>query len=193
MVTYVRTLPAVIGLLIAFSTGTASADIYKYVDEEGIPHYTNINSDRRYKLYMRYHNNPTLYMEDYQEAISSASEKYGIESSLIKAVILAESAGNHRAVSSKGAQGLMQLMPYTADELSVNDPLEPEDNIFGGTKYLSKLMDRFKKDVKLVLAAYNAGPENVEKYKGVPPFEETKTFIERVMKYYSEYKSGARR
>lgn len=192
MVSYARILPAITVLLIALSTGSTSADIYKYVDEEGIPHYTNINSDRRYKLYMRYHNNPALYIDENHDAIDKASKKYGIDSSLIKAVIRAESAFNSRATSKKGAQGLMQLMPYTAEYLSVEDAYEPEENIFGGAKYLSMLMERFKNNTELVLAAYNAGPENVEKYKGVPPFEETKNFIKKVMTYYNQYKSGYR-
>ena len=182
-----------VSLLIALSAGTAKAEnIYRYKDENGVWHFSNINSDRRYKLYLRYHNNPKRYMDDYKDAISKASEEYGIEKSLIKAVILAESALDPNARSSKGAQGLMQLMPYTADELSVDDPYNPEDNIFGGTKYLSKLMERFNDDTQLVLAAYNAGPESVESYKGVPPFKETENFIKKVMTYYEEYKNGNR-
>jgi soluble lytic murein transglycosylase-like protein len=180
------------GLLIALTAGAASADIYRYKDENGVWHFSDINSDGRYKLYLRYHNNPAQYKKDYAAEIEQASEKYGIESSLIKAVIDAESSGNHKAVSSKGAQGLMQLMPYTADELSVDDPLDPVDNIFGGTKYLSKLMERFNNNTQLVLAAYNAGPENVEEYNGVPPFKETKNFVKKVMQYYNQYKSGTR-
>jgi len=179
-------------ILIALWAGIASADIYRYKDEEGAWHFSNYNSDRRYKLYIRYRNNPTLYINDYKKVIDQASVEYGIDSSLIKAVIHAESAFNHRATSSKGAQGLMQLMPYTADYLSVDDPYDPEDNIKGGTKYLSMLMERFKNDTQLVLAAYNAGPESVEKYKGVPPFEETKDFIKKVMTYYEQYKSESR-
>jgi len=192
MVFLKTTILTVFGIFLIASSVAATGDIYKYIDENGIPHFTNINSDRRYKLYMKYHKNPTLYIKDYTEQIQKASEKYGIESSLIKAVIHAESAFNHRAVSSKGAQGLMQLMPYTADELSVDDPYDPEDNIFGGTKYLSLLMDRFDNDKQLAIAAYNAGPESVESYKGVPPYEETKNFVKKVMKYYNEYKTGTK-
>lgn len=192
MVFFKTTILTVFGIFMIASSGAATGDIYKYIDENGVPHFTNINNDRRYKLYMKYHKNPTLYIKDYTEQIQKASEKFGIESSLIKAVIHAESSFNHRAISSKGAQGLMQLMPYTADELSVDDPYDPEDNIFGGTKYLSMLMDRFDNDKQLAIAAYNAGPESVESYKGVPPYEETKNFVKKVLKYYNEYKSGTR-
>lgn len=179
-------------ILISLWAGAASADIYRYQDEEGAWHFSNYNSDRRYKLYLKYHNNPTQYIKDYDKEINEASKEYGIDSSLIKAVIHAESAFDHKATSSKGAQGLMQLMPYTADYLSVDNPYDPEENISGGTKYLSILMERFKNDTELVLAAYNAGPESVEKYNGVPPFEETKNFIKKVMTYYDQYKSGSR-
>lgn len=183
---------ASIGILIALSAGIASADIYRFKDEDGVWHFTNINNDNRYKLYIRYHDNPTLYINDYAKAIDEASEKFGVESSLIKAVIRAESAFNHRATSSKGAQGLMQLMPYTADYLSVKDAYDPEDNIFGGTKYLSMMLKRFNNNIQHALAAYNAGPENVDAYNGMPPFEETKNFVKKVMTFYNQYKSGTK-
>lgn len=183
---------ALTGILILLSAGAASADIYRFKDENGVWHFTNINNDKRYKLYIRYHDNPTLYINDYAKTIDDASNKYGVESSLIKAVIRAESAFDHKATSSKGAQGLMQLMPYTADYLSVEDAYDPEDNINGGTKYLGMLLERFSNNTQFALAAYNAGPESVEKYNGVPPFEETKNFVKKVMSFYNQYKSGAR-
>ena len=182
---------AIIGVFVIASTSAAD-DIYRYIDENGIPHYTNIKTDRRYKLYLKFHKNPKGYINEYKDEINEASEKYGVDSSLIKAVIHAESAGDPKARSSKGAQGLMQLMPYTADYLSIDDPDDPRDNIFGGTKYLSMMLERFKQNTQFALAAYNAGPENVDTYNGVPPFEETKTFIKRVMSYYNEFKSGKR-
>jgi soluble lytic murein transglycosylase-like protein len=183
---------ALIGILISLSAGAASADIYRFRDDNGVWHFTNINNDKRYQLYIRYHDNPTLYINDYAKIIDEASEKFGVESSLIKAVIRAESAFNHRATSSKGAQGLMQLMPYTADYLSVKDAYKPEDNIFGGTKYLRMMLERFNNNTQYALAAYNAGPENVETYNGVPPFEETKNFVKKVMAFYNQYKSGTK-
>jgi soluble lytic murein transglycosylase-like protein len=177
-------------LFIASASDTVSADIYRFKDENGVWHFSNINNDSRYRLYLRYHNNPKLYISDYSSAIQEASEKYGVDTSLIKAVIHAESAFDPSATSSNGAKGLMQLMPYTAEDLAVNVD-DPTENIFGGTKYLSMMIKRFNK-IEHALAAYNAGPENVETYNGVPPFEETKTFIRRVLDYYKQYKSQAR-
>jgi soluble lytic murein transglycosylase-like protein len=181
-----------IGILIILAAGAASADIYRFRDENGVWHFSNINSDRRYRLYLKYHEHPTLFIKDYGAAIKDASKKFGVESSLIKAVIRAESAFDHKAKSSKGAMGLMQLMPYTADDLDVDDPYNPEDNIRGGTKYLSMMLERFKNNTQFALAAYNAGPENVEAYNGVPPFQETKAFVKKVMSYYNQYKSESK-
>jgi soluble lytic murein transglycosylase-like protein len=165
-------------------------DIYKYKDENGIMHFTNIRSDIRYTLYIKEaRENPDAFITKYDTIIKAASEKFSMEPSLVKAVIKTESGFDHTAVSSKGAQGLMQLMPGTAEELEVDDPYNPEKNIFGGTKYLSKMMERYNNDVRLALAAYNAGPDKVDEYKDVPPFKETKTFIERVMKYYGQYQA----
>ncbi len=167
------------------------ADIYKYKDENGIMHFTNVRSDIRYTLYIKEaRENPDAFITKYDLIIKAASKKFSMEPSLVKAVIKAESGFDHTAVSSKGAQGLMQLMPGTAEAMEVDDPYNPEKNIFGGTKYLSKMMERYNNDVRLALAAYNAGPENVDKYKNVPPFNETKTFIERVMKYYGKYQAA---
>ena len=179
--------------MLFFSSG-AFADIYRYKDKNGKWHFTNIKTDRKYKLYIREaRENPDAFIKKYDDIIKTASEKFSLEPSLVKAVIKAESGFDHKAESKKGAQGLMQLMPGTADEMEVDDPYNPEQNIFGGSRYLSKLMERYKdKENKLehVLAAYNAGPESVEKYEGVPPYKETKTFIKRVLGYYEEYKKG---
>jgi soluble lytic murein transglycosylase len=112
---------------------------------------------------------------------------------LIKAVIKAESDFNQNAVSHKGAQGLMQLMPGTAEDMKVEDPFNAEENIFGGTRYLSMMLSRFNNDMRLALAAYNAGPERVEGHRGIPPIPETKSFIEKVMQYYGRYRAGTQR
>ena len=169
----------------------SAADIYKYKDEKGVLHFTNVRSDVRYTLYIKEaQENPDAFIHKYSEIINKASEQFKLKPSLIKAVIKAESGFDHKAVSSKGAQGLMQLMPDTASDMEVDDPLNPEKNIFGGTRYLSRMMERFNNDVKLALAAYNAGPDKVDEYKGVPPFKETKTFIDKVIKYKEQYETG---
>lgn len=119
--------------------------------------------------------------------ISEAAEKFGVPENLVKAVITAESAGNPKAVSSAGAKGLMQLMDGTAKELGVGNSFDPRQNIFGGTKYLSKMLEMFDDDLQSALAAYNAGPGNVMKYGGIPPFSETQAYVRKVMKYADNY------
>jgi soluble lytic murein transglycosylase-like protein len=181
-------------LLVFPGPDMAEADIYRYRDENGVWHFTNIQSDVRYRLYIRsYPNKVTEYIRDFEGIISQASERFKVDPHLIKAVIKAESDFNHNAVSNKGAQGLMQLMPGTADAMKVGDPFNPEENIFGGTRYLSLMLARFKNDTRLALAAYNAGPERVEDHRGVPPFPETTSFIEKVMQYYARYQAGSKR
>jgi len=165
----------------------AQADIYRYIDKNGVWHFTNIKTDERYRLFVPSRKNLKKYLHDYHGIIEQASAQFGIECHLIKAVIRAESGFNHQAVSCKGAQGLMQLMPGTANDMEVQDPFDPEDNIYGGVRYLSLLLKRFNNNKMLALAAYNAGPETVESYKGVPPFPETRQFVQRVMEYYKTY------
>jgi soluble lytic murein transglycosylase-like protein len=114
--------------------------------------------------------------------------KAGVSSSLVKAVIKAESGGNPHAISSAGAKGLMQLMPATAKGLGVNDPLNPAENIEGGSKYLGQLMKKYRGNKELALAAYNAGSGAVKKYGGVPPYKETQHYIKKVLKYEADLK-----
>lgn len=171
------------------------ADIYRYIDKNGVWHFTNIKTDSRYVLFIPSRKNLKKYLRDYQGIIDQASARFGIEAQFIKAVIKAESNFDHKAVSLKGAQGLMQLMPGTAGDMEVRDPFDPEDNIFGGVRYLSLLLKRFNNNKVLALAAYNAGPETVEAYKGIPPFPETQAFVRRVMDFYrtSQAKTDYRR
>lgn len=167
------------------------ADVYRYRDKNGVWHFTNIKTDRRYKLYIRSSKKkPSEYIREYENIIKQASRVFKVEPFLIKAVIKAESDFDNRAVSRKGAQGLMQLMPDTANDMEVEDPFSPEENIFGGTRYLSILLERFKNNKRLALAAYNAGPEAVEEYGEIPPFPETRSFVKRVMRYYKKYRPG---
>ena len=128
-----------------------------------------------------------LRLNNYDDLIQNASETHNVPQSLIKAVITAESAGKQEAKSSAGAKGLMQLMDGTASNLGVKNSYDPEQNIMGGSKYLSQMLTKFNGDVKLALAAYNAGPGNVDKYNGVPPFKETQAYINRVLKYNNIY------
>ena len=120
------------------------------------------------------------------DIFKKASEKYNVPINLLKAVAKAESNFNPNAVSRVGAQGVMQLMPATARELGVVNSFDPEQNIMGGAKYLSNLMKKYNGDVKLTLAAYNAGSGNVKKYGGIPPFKETQNYVVKVMKYMNE-------
>lgn len=126
-------------------------------------------------------------LSKYEDYISEAAEKFGIEKNIIKSVILAESGANEKAVSVAKAKGLMQLLDSTASSVGVRNIWDPKQNIMGGTKYLSGLLRQYKGDLKLALAAYNAGPGNVNKYNGVPPFSETKNYITRVMGYLNHF------
>jgi len=118
--------------------------------------------------------------------VNKYAKRYGVDKNLVHAVIQQESGGDCKAVSPKGAQGLMQLMPATAEILGVKDPFDPEENIKGGVKYLRDCLRRFNNNTALALAAYNAGPGAVAKYKGIPPYKETKNYVARVLKAYRD-------
>jgi soluble lytic murein transglycosylase-like protein len=178
----------------------ARADIYRYEDPDGTLHFTDAPTDRRFKVFMRdlkkerklrtafklpgYARNPA----EFEPIISSCSREFGVDSSLVKAVIHAESGYNPSAVSPKGAQGLMQLMPKTAQGLKVADSLNPSDNIRGGVRYLRFLLDTFKGNESLALAAYNSGLGSVAKYGGIPPYQETQNYVAKVLSYRNNYR-----
>lgn len=124
----------------------------------------------------------------YYPLIVKVARRYDVDPLLVKAIIAAESGFNPNAISHVGAQGLMQLMPRTAKSLGVLDAFNPEHNIDGGVKYFKKLLDRFDGDVQLALAAYNAGSRKVHQYRGVPPFSETRNYIEKVFKFHTDFK-----
>lgn len=126
------------------------------------------------------------------EAIANASAQYGIDQSMIRAIIKQESSFQPLALSTSGAMGLMQLMPETAKWLSVTDPYNIEQNITGGTRYFTDQLKAFGGDYQLALAAYNAGPNTVKKYNGIPPISQTQNFVKKVLEYYSLYTSMQR-
>jgi soluble lytic murein transglycosylase-like protein len=123
-----------------------------------------------------------------QDVIQGSSARYRLDPDLVNSVIRAESGFNPRAVSRKGAQGLMQLMPKTASTLGVTDPLDPQANVEGGTRYLRELLERYNFDLIKALAAYNAGPLRVQQYGGVPPYSETRAYVARIVRDFNQKK-----
>ncbi len=124
------------------------------------------------------------------EYVDRYSRAHNLSPALIKAIIKAESSGERLAVSPKGAQGVMQLMPFTARQMNVSDPFDPVENIDGGVKYFKELLGTFGGNIEHAVAAYNAGPAAVKKYGGIPPYSETRLYVKRVMNYYQQFLSA---
>lgn len=168
----------------------AVADIYMYIDSEGVLHFTNAPTSSDYKVFLKEpprRPNVNADSSDYDDVIQEAADNYGVSFSLIKAIIRAESGFNPKAVSHKGAMGLMQIMPDNFKEFNLRDPFDPRENIMAGVRYISRLLDRFEGKLPLALAAYNAGPNKVEAYRTIPPIPETKAYVKRVMTFYHAY------
>jgi len=176
------------------------ADIYRHVDANGVvhftnaPQYTNRTNKRDWSFYRAERRavnsvagNPQL-IHAYKDIIRHYASSYRLEEALVKAVIKAESNYNPQAVSRKGARGLMQLIPETARQMRVSDPFDPMQNIRGGSNYLRLMLDQFNGNIDLALAAYNAGPNAVQRHGGIPPYEETRTYVQRVRRYLDLYR-----
>jgi soluble lytic murein transglycosylase len=190
---------AVLGVFTLGSASPAQAGghIYSFVDARGVTHFSNIPNDKRYfPLPARQQASSRRFTapkhRGYDGLIRLTAQIHDVPAALVKAVIAAESLFDSSAVSRKGAQGLMQLMPETAAALGVADPLVAEQNVSGGVRYLREMLDRYG-DMGRALAAYNAGPTAVDRYQGIPPYPETRDYVKRVMTYYRHYYGDFRR
>lgn len=184
---------ALLATLVAFTLDArgAAAETYRLTAPDGTLHFTNAPTDPSYQRmgiasgtaagFLRLPQGAT---GPYVQEIRDASQRYGVPIKLVSAVIRAESGFNPRAVSRKGAQGLMQLMPGTASMLGVRNSFDPRENIDGGVRHLRSLIDRFPDSLPLALAAYNAGERAVVQYRGIPPFPETQEYVTKVLHFY---------
>jgi soluble lytic murein transglycosylase-like protein len=165
------------------------AEIYQYISPNGTISLTNVPSDGRYRKIevesARFHS--ALSEHELEPLIKRHSSQQQLHPALIRAVIKAESNFDPRAVSRAGAIGLMQLMPQTAVRLDVRDMFDPDENVGGGTKYLRQLLDRFHGNLPLALAAYNAGENIVDRYQSLPPIDETRQYVRKVLRYYRTF------
>jgi soluble lytic murein transglycosylase len=170
----------------------ANADVYRFVDEKGVAHFSNVPTRPEYTVYFRENGTkrPRPAAFPYETYIREAAEAHGVDVELVKAIIKVESDFDPWAVSHKGARGLMQLMPENCRRLRLKNPFDPRQNILAGTRFFRSLMDRFHGDIALALAAYNAGPETVDRHRGIPPFQETRAYVKKVFRYYRYYREG---
>lgn len=183
----------VLVILLLLAGVPVSADIYMYRDADGVMHFTNTPSSPEYRIYIRSPKprfNTPANIDKYDRIIKAASRRHGVDFSLLKAIIQAESSFDPQAVSKKGARGLMQIMPQNYPALNIIDPFDPQQNIMGGTRYFRTLYDRYNGQLALTLSAYNAGPTIVDRYQCIPPIPETERYVEKVLRYYRHYKNS---
>jgi len=181
---------AALSLFFFLTPASVWADIYMYLDSDGILHFTNTPTSSHYKLYIKEKpkkSTAEAAMDRYDHIIEEAAYISGISFALIKAMIRVESNFDPKAVSKKGAKGLMQIMPKNYDSLDIDDPFDPRENIIGGSMYFQKMLDRYDGKLHLALAAYNAGPTTVDRSRGIPPIRETEDYVKKVMNYYYAY------
>lgn len=164
--------------------------IYRYVDANGVVHFTDAPTTAQYRFFKKEIKEVTDQGGSVRALIKHYASVFRLDDSLVKAVIKVESNYNPNARSGKGAQGLMQLIPETARDMNVSNPFNPEENIRGGSRYLRLMLDQFGGNVELALAAYNAGPEAVRRHGGIPPYEETRNYVQRVKKYFRHYRQN---
>ena len=191
-------------------TATAQADIYKFVDENNVVHFTNMPNDPRYRLYKHTApqrvaipygsagNNSSAQLNEanrkrYSSIIDTAAEQYKVDPALVHAVIMAESGYNPNALSPRGATGIMQLMPDTARRYGVSNSYDASSNIRGGTRYLRDLLQLFNNNVHLAVAAYNAGENAVINHGNqIPPYQETRLYVTKVIAFYQNARTKRR-
>jgi soluble lytic murein transglycosylase len=180
-----RSVPVLVALLALSIPASISAETFRLVAADGTVHYTNAPMDPSYKrMGIAPAAAVTRVDADVDQHVRQASTRYGVSEKLVSAVIRAESGFNPRAVSRKGARGLMQLMPQTASMLGVRDSFDPAENIDGGVRHLRMLIERFRNDLPLALAAYNAGENAVLHYRGIPPYPETQDYVQKVLRFF---------
>lgn len=183
---------------VALGSQYAGAAIY-ICNEDGVSRFTNMPTSRDCKFYRnetavrpppRKTEGAAVPSGPVGEIVSQCASQFNLDEALIHAVIKAESGYNPRAVSNKGAMGIMQLIPSTARDMQVNDPFNPEDNIRGGSRYLRLMLDEFGGNLDLAIAAYNAGPNAVRRHGGIPPYQETRTYVDRVKRFLQSFRDS---
>lgn len=192
-----KSIRSLVALLLVFAVEIAGADVYVFTDSNGVTSFSNVPADDRYQLLISSAVDETPddaivnpYMlaksASYNPIIEEAASNHDMEAALLRAVIVVESGFDERAESHAGAQGLMQLMPATARLYGVSNAFDPSQNVRAGARYLRELIDRYDDDLELALAAYNAGEDAVDRYgRQVPPFEETRRYVPKVLKIYN--------